>query len=80
MYILTKGRVQVEKLGKDGKIKVTGTLSEGVYFGERAILYGTRRQASIRALTFCETNTITRPDLDRVMAEFPSVEQLIRQR
>ena len=80
LFILLKGRVQVEKVHKDGIVKVTSVMVNGACFGERSLLFGARHELSIRSLTFCETSTLTQEQMKQVMKEFPAVEKNVRRR
>ncbi|OQR98670.1 voltage-gated ion channel superfamily [Achlya hypogyna] len=78
MYIINRGRVQVERVASDGRIVVVSVLHEGAYFGERGLLFSAKRRASVRALCFVEASCLTRQDLEEVTMDFPSVRRVIR--
>ena len=44
--------------------KIIGTLSVGDFFGEVALIQGSRRTATVRALTPCEVTVFAREDFD----------------
>ncbi|KAF0720264.1 Aste57867_451 [Aphanomyces stellatus] len=78
MYIINRGRVQIERMASDGKIVVVSVLEEGSYFGERGLLFSSKRRASVRALNYVETSCLTRRDLEEVSNDFPHVRRVIR--
>jgi hypothetical protein len=79
MYILNKGRAQVERLGDDGRIFVNQVLKEGQYFGERGLLFASKRDASVRTLCFVEVSVLTRESIEVIMTDFPNVRRVVRQ-
>lgn len=53
-YVIESGSMEIYVKGKDGEQqKVGSTLSAGNAFGELALMYGTPRAASIKAITPC---------------------------
>ncbi|RHY35393.1 hypothetical protein DYB32_000160 [Aphanomyces invadans] len=78
MYIINRGRVQIERMASDGRIVVVSVLEEGSYFGERGLLFSAKRRASVRALCFVEASCLTRQDLENVTNDFPNVRRVIR--
>ncbi|KAG9412580.1 hypothetical protein AC1031_015489 [Aphanomyces cochlioides] len=78
MYIINRGRVQIERMASDGKIVVVSVLEEGSYFGERGLLFSSKRRASVRALCYVEASCLTRRDLEEVANDFPNVKKVIR--
>eukprot|EP00002_Diphylleia_rotans_P013983 TRINITY_DN2722_c0_g2_i4.p1 TRINITY_DN2722_c0_g2~~TRINITY_DN2722_c0_g2_i4.p1 ORF type:complete len:540 (-),score=80.96 TRINITY_DN2722_c0_g2_i4:1529-3148(-) len=57
MYFISRGEVEV--VSGDGKT-VFAVLKEGSYFGEIALLFAARRNASIRAIGYCELFMLTK--------------------
>ncbi|CAK4086574.1 unnamed protein product [Aphanomyces euteiches] len=78
MYIINRGRVQIERMASDGMIVVVSVLEEGSYFGERGLLFSSKRRASVRALCYVEASCLTRRDLEEVANDFPNVKKVIR--
>ncbi len=68
----------MERLVSDGRIVVVAVLGEGMYFGERGVLFESRRRATVRTLCFVESSILTRADLENVLKEFPDVKKVIR--
>jgi serine/threonine-protein phosphatase 6 regulatory ankyrin repeat subunit B len=74
MYILYKGEVEVIAGAEN---KVLAKLGEGAFFGEIALLKNARRNASIRALTQCETFVLNKEDFDSALADYPDYREMI---
>merc|ERR1711865_623982 len=72
MFILNKGRVHVEKNTKDQGVKILASLSDGSYFGEQALLFGTFRNATVRSLSFCNVCVLKKVDVDGVLDKYPA--------
>ena len=53
MYIIQEGDVKVPIVDDQGREKFVVRLRAGEFFGEMALLHGTRRTATCRALTPC---------------------------
>jgi CRP-like cAMP-binding protein len=66
MYFLSSGDVEV--LVGDTKVAQLGA---GSPFGETALLQGERRNASIRALTYCDVYKLSKSDFDALRARYP---------
>ncbi|DAZ92480.1 TPA: hypothetical protein N0F65_012710, partial [Lagenidium giganteum] len=86
MFIISKGELQVLFLVHDDKAdnknsseeRNVAVLQDGDHFGELALLCdpaGRRRQASVRALTYCELHTLSYAHLDggSTLERFPLV-------
>ena len=67
-YILDSGMIDVLVAAE-----VVHTVRAGDFFGEIALLTRERRTASCRAATFCELWTLSRADLDLVLADYPEL-------
>ena len=77
MFILNKGRVQVEKKTKSRGIRVT-SLADGSYFGEQALLFGTYRQETVRSLSFCNVCALKKEDVDSVLEKYPRDKTILK--
>ena len=68
LYLVAEGRIEVLVRQKDGKNLKVAELGKGSFFGERALLTGEERKATVRALTdvlLCEiSRPIIKPLLD----------------
>ena len=67
MFILTKGRVHVEKATRQHGVQVLASLSDGSFFGEQALLFGTYRNATVRSLSFCNVCALHKEQVDFVL-------------
>ncbi|MBE2250676.1 MAG: cyclic nucleotide-binding domain-containing protein [Myxococcus sp.] len=78
LYVLAKGqaRVSVDDLGTD---KEVGQLTAGQLFGEQAMLSGSKRQATVTALTELEVVSFPRAAVDAVLAKNPSARSVLAQ-
>jgi voltage-gated potassium channel len=81
MYFISRGSVEVlsEKTNQ-----VYATIGEGGYFGEIALLHAQRRNASVRALEYCDLYTLDKDSFQVVLGEFPQfaaqVKKMARER
>jgi voltage-gated potassium channel len=81
MYFISRGSVEVlsEKTNQ-----VYATIGEGGYFGEIALLLAQPRNASVRALEYCDLYTLDKESFQVVLAEFPQfaaqVKKMARER
>ncbi len=66
-YLLRHGHVQVLRRDAAGLEQPVGELVTGDYFGERALLTGEPRSATIRALTPVEALTLSKKDFDKLI-------------
>lgn len=70
MYFIGHGTVEV--CSSDGST-VYATLHDGAFFGEIALLFAEKRNASIRAVGFCDLFCLTREDLETVLQDYPEI-------
>lgn len=75
MYFISRGELNV--VGDNGT--VVFTLRDGGFFGEIALLYDTKRTATIVARTYCDMFLLTKEDFKKVLRQFPEQSQGIRQ-
>ena len=68
LYFISSGSVDV--IAEDGKALVR-TLSEGDFFGELALLHEQPRNATIRAVGYCDLYTLDREAFSRTLARYP---------
>jgi CRP/FNR family cyclic AMP-dependent transcriptional regulator len=72
-FVLCRGQAEVVKgLGQEGE-RVLGSLTEGDFFGEMALLDGYPRSASVRAVDQCECLVLARWDLLALIRTSPEV-------
>lgn len=53
--------------------RLVGTLSSGQYFGEYSCMLGEPRIATVVATSYCELYSLSRADLESVVAEWPEL-------
>lgn len=68
MYFINKGDVEV--VAPNG-LDVYNTLTGGGFFGEVALLMSRPRNASVRAVDYCELYSLDKKDFDRVLHDYP---------
>jgi CPA2 family monovalent cation:H+ antiporter-2 len=73
MYFISSGVVEID--APERRIR----LSAGAFFGEMALLAGTRRTADVSALDYCRFLVLERRDFDRFMSRHPQVRAEISQ-
>nr|WP_188854413.1 cation:proton antiporter [Aureimonas glaciei] len=71
MYFISSGVVEID--APERRIR----LSAGAFFGEMALLAGTRRTADVSATDYCRFLVLERRDFDRFMARHPRVRTAI---
>lgn len=76
LYVLAKGeaKVTIDDLGTE---KQVGTLTTGQFFGEQAMLSGSKRQATVTALTELEVVAFPRAAVDGVLAKNPQARAVL---
>ncbi|SDU07931.1 Cyclic nucleotide-binding domain-containing protein [Verrucomicrobium sp. GAS474] len=65
-YFVNKGKVNIHKKGRAGQVFELGTIVEGHFFGEMAMLSGEKRSATGTALTPVEAVEITQAEFELV--------------
>lgn len=73
MFFIVRGEVDVLADGD----KVVGTLREGDFFGETALLLSQSRTASIRAKTQCDLYVLDKKSFNNVLKEHPQLAKSI---
>jgi CRP-like cAMP-binding protein len=72
MYLIEWGRVEV--LSKtDGRSRVLAILGEGDFFGEMALLTGSPRSATVRAVTDVDLLALYQPDFNELVLKYPTL-------
>ncbi len=72
-YVVRSGTLEVLRSGKP-----VGTLGPGDFFGEVALMKGTRRTATVRCLTTCELTVFAKEDFDALSMGSSSLAKAIR--
>eukprot|EP01063_Lacrimia_lanifica_P001762 TRINITY_DN1090_c0_g2_i1.p1 TRINITY_DN1090_c0_g2~~TRINITY_DN1090_c0_g2_i1.p1 ORF type:complete len:556 (+),score=197.60 TRINITY_DN1090_c0_g2_i1:119-1786(+) len=75
MYFIARGELNVVADNET----VVFTLKDGGFFGEIALLYDTKRTASIVARTYCDMFVLTKEDFKKVMKRFPQQSKGIKE-
>lgn len=79
MYLLIKGQVEIfNQTGTFHTVIEAKDASEAKYFGEVSALFGDRRLASVKAMSFLDVLSISKIDLDAVLEYFPALRHRIR--
>lgn len=68
MYFICRGKVEVTS--RDGKT-IYATLSDGNFFGEAALLTSQPRNASVRAVEYCDMYMLDKESFERVLGFYP---------
>ena len=76
MYIIDTGEVDVVASASQSR-PVLGTLREGDYFGEEALLTGRTRPSAVRAITNVNLWALYRSDFDELVVRYPAVRQAL---
>jgi len=77
MYFISQGSVEVVVGREIADRKVVATLGEGGFFGEIALLFESKRTASIKAKTYCDLFVLRKSDLDKTLKSFPEQRVII---
>ena len=74
MYLLRRGQLDVIAHGQR-----VASLTSGGFVGEVCLLWeGTKRTASVQAVTFCDVLVLKKEDFDAVVAEYPEVQRRMK--
>ena len=80
MYMISKGSVEI----LDKERNAIATLSDGQFFGEVALLHHAPRNASVRALDYCDIYSLDRKTFEEILNRYPdfaaTVESMAEQR
>lgn len=76
-YIIQKGEAGVSVLDRRGHQVVDSRLKEGDFFGEMSLLTGSKRSATVRAVTGLELLTLDKDDLRHVFRDNPELQEQI---
>lgn len=78
MFVIVNGIVEVFVITEDDEHCWLANLKDGSWFGELCLLHsGTRRSASVRALTACELLRLCKADFDRTLEHLPELAAMI---
>jgi len=76
VFYLTKGRIKLSVVSKDGNEAVIALLGPDEFFGEGCLIGQPKRLATATALIECETMRVTRTELLRGLHEDPDFSQM----
>jgi hypothetical protein len=72
-FIIAQGQVEVLSKGAHGSDLRIALLTDGEYFGEIELLTDRKSDVTVRTITPCVLLTLSRKELDRILAEVPSL-------
>lgn len=72
-YIVLKGRLEVFRQMKEGKLFMIGELKSGQFFGELSLLTGEPRSATVRALSDSELLRLDKKDFQEILERHPEL-------
>ena len=75
MYFIQQGKVEVIQK-EQGRI---ATLSSGDFFGEISLLMDTKRNATVRALDYCDLYSLDQKSFNQVVSHYPQFEKKIKE-
>lgn len=73
ILLLLEGEVVINKKFSDGSETVIGTIRQGEFFGEMAIIEGRERSASVQCLTPCRLAALKNEDFFLILKGFPKL-------
>ena len=77
MFFISSGQVNIV-IEEEGKAdNVVATLTDGCFFGEVALIYQTKRTATVVAHTVCELYILKKVHFEEVLDEFPDYAAVI---
>jgi len=76
VYFIIEGSVEI--ISREQK-KSWGTMGKGEYFGFMSLLLGERRTATMVARGFCDLLILRSDDFNRIKAEFPEFQEVLKQ-
>jgi small-conductance mechanosensitive channel/CRP-like cAMP-binding protein len=69
MFIVSRGRVEVQIPSPDGQPQRLATLGRGDFFGEMALFTGEQRAADVRAIEEAEVLEVRKPIIERLLKQ-----------
>jgi len=77
MFFIVKGEVLVLNAEED---RLITKLTEGNFFGEVALYKNTRRNATIRSVSFCDFYALAKDQFDRILTNYPHIAEQIAEK
>ena len=65
------------RIYRDGQEIPDITIEAGDYFGELAMLLGERRNATVKAITFCEAFFLNSKEFEKIKIDYPNFKDVI---
>jgi CRP-like cAMP-binding protein len=78
-YIIAQGDVEISTLGNRMEKLIVNALSDGEYFGEIALLEGTKRVATIQAKSPLTLLSLSRVKFHEILDENPQLREMFKQ-
>jgi CRP-like cAMP-binding protein len=78
MYILSQGQCEVLVKDQFKKDVFVRDISPGMLFGEVALIFGTRRTASVKSLDQCTVGGLSDEIFFDMLKNFPEIENMLR--
>ena len=78
LFLVARGVIRVSRQD-GGASRDLATLIAGEFFGEMALLHGTRRTATCRAMTPCALYELRREDIDLVRSVCPEIQRALEE-
>jgi hypothetical protein len=75
IFFVSRGKLEISS--NDGK-NTHGTLESGDYFGDISLLFGEKRTASVKSLTFCEIFILEKTDFNKIKEEYPEFKEVLK--
>jgi CRP-like cAMP-binding protein len=76
-YLILKGRVEISKKLRHGRVFKVAEVKPGDFFGEMGMLSGLKRTASVHALTNVDALALTREDFETLLKIDPALGTLL---
>lgn len=78
-YVVASGRIELSQRTRDGE-KTLATVGEGTLLGELALISAVNRSMTAVAVDHVEVMRINRPLFHRMLAEYPEIADIVRER
>jgi ATP-binding cassette subfamily B protein len=78
-YLIESGKMKVVRW-EDKRQEIINFLREGDFFGEKALLEGTKRYADVICLTDCHLFSLTKEAFDQLVIKSPKIKTVIEDR
>jgi hypothetical protein len=75
IYFISRGKAEIVS-GPEKKSH--GTLEPGEYFGHMSLLFGEKRTASVKTMTYCELFILNKEDFDRIKRDYPEFKDVLK--